>query len=291
MHSLVGGLFGGQPKRFAPLVCGLLVLSSVASAKGRDEHKRTGSQNDMEQDVETELRVGLKLSGYEKIRRAWKFDSTSSRRDVYLDFFQGDRFQMRAGSVPVKARFMNGEKGVKWQVAQLTQWAAIQGKLISGTAKETQRIKFDGKKDKAVQEVSDRVENFYDRIGKANLNQDDLNGLSELLSGVSFIQDTLAEVGQSPSGRLLLAAEVSQKERLVREFKTKDGDLEIVLGSTTIFWNTRLKQIAKAISAQNAERRLLSCLENLKASGLCKRIFPKAAMMDLLMPKLSTQVP
>jgi hypothetical protein len=186
----------------------------------------------MEQDVETELRVGLKLSGYEKIRKAWKFDSSYSRRDVYLDFFQGDRFQMRAGSVPVKARFMNGEKGVKWQVAQLTQWAAIQGKLISGTAKETQRIKFDGKKDKAVQEYSDRVENFYDGIGKANLNQDDLTGLSELLSGVSFIQDTLAEVGQSPSGRLLLAAEVSQKERIEREFKAKDGDLDIVLGST-----------------------------------------------------------
>jgi hypothetical protein len=233
MHILAGEFFGSQLKRFAPIVSGLLMLSSVANANGRDEHTRTGYQSDMEQDTETELRVGLNLSGYEKIRNAWKFESSYSRRDVYLDFFEDDRFQMRAGSVPVKARFMNGEKGVKWQVAQLTQWAAIKGNLISGTAKETQRIKYNGKKDKAVQEVSDRVENFYDRIGKDNLTQGDLHELSEVLSGVGFIQDTLAEVGQSPSGRLLLAAEVSLKQRFVTEFKTKEADLGIVLGTTT----------------------------------------------------------
>jgi len=233
MHSLASKVFGIQLKCFAPLVSVLLMLSSVANAKDRDEHTRTSSPSGIEQDTETELRVGLKLSGYEKIRNAWKFESSYSRRDVYLDFFEGDRFQMRAGSVPVKARFMNGEKGVKWQVAQLTQWAAIQGNLISGTAKETQRIKYNGKKDKAVQEVSDRVESFYNRIGNANLNQVDLQELSEVLSGVGFIQDTLAEVGQSPSGRLLLAAEVSLKQRFVAEFKTKEAELGIVLGTTT----------------------------------------------------------
>ena len=233
MHSLAGGLFGGQLTRFAPIVSGLLVLATVASAKDRDEHKRTGSQSDMTKDTETELRVGLKLSGYEKIRNAWNFDSSYSREDVYLDFFQGDRFQMRSGSVPVKARFMNGEKGVKWQVAKLTQWQAIKSEKISATAKESRRIRVDGGRDNSMQEISSHAEKFYNRIAKESLSPGDLQGLSDILLATPFIQDTLDKVGQNPSGRILLAAEVSQKQRLVTEFKTKEADLGIVLGKTT----------------------------------------------------------
>jgi hypothetical protein len=215
------------------LVPGVLVLSHSARAADREEPLVTESESESKQDVETELRVGLNLSGYEKIRNAWKFESSYSRRDVYLDFFEGNRFQMRSGSVPVKARFMNAEKGTKWQVAELTQWQAVKSEKISATAKESRRIRVDGAKDKSMQEISSRAEKFYNRIAKDNLSPGDLQGLSEVLLAVPFIQDTLDKVGQSPSGRLLLAAEVSQKQRLVTEFKTKEADLGIVLGSTT----------------------------------------------------------
>lgn len=214
------------------ILAGVLLFSFSARAEPAEGPLEMASAGDAKQDTETELRIGLKPSGYERIRKGWQFASSSSRRDVYLDFFEGEHFQMRLGSSPIKARFMNTQKGTKWQVAQQIQLQAFKSEKITATAKESRRIRFDGSRLQGLQELSSRAEKFYEGLGKASLTQTDLEQFSEMLLSNGFIQGSLESLGQTPSGRVLLTAAVSQKDRLAGQFRTDEAVLDVVLGAT-----------------------------------------------------------